>query len=128
MAKEGKDMIGSVFLKDKSMGACRERIMGTVGPTLWICPRQSEAPEPSTVMILLLSSRSLIVVSIPPIRIFNISILLLSLLFLTSIPISLLLNHIFSSIRSHRRVVESMGEVPGNSHPYHLRYVRLLQP
>lgn len=58
MAKEGKDMIGSVFLKDQSMGACRERIMCTVGPTLSICPRWREAPEPSTVMILLLSSWS----------------------------------------------------------------------
>lgn len=56
VAKEGQDMTGSVFLKDQSMGACREWIMGSVVPALWTCPRWSEVPEPSTVMILLLSS------------------------------------------------------------------------
>lgn len=49
---KGKDVTGSVFLKEKSMGACKEWIRGTVGPTLWICPRWSEAPKASTIMIL----------------------------------------------------------------------------
>lgn len=56
MAKEGKDMTESVFLKDQSTGACREWIMGSVVPALWTCLRLSEVPEPRAIMILLLSS------------------------------------------------------------------------